>query len=273
MDEQNQAQQQEPITDLKELDTLMGQMSPEDGTIDGAEVPNNEEAGTGEQGIPAGAQEPPPATQPTAAQQPQNKANQAFAQMRVENNRLAQERQAYEQATERLLESMGIDKSLAKDPNEVLNILHAASLEVQAEEQGVPYELLERLDSLESQNQQQQQQQQVRNATMAYAELQRNYGVDNGFIQQFAVQLRNQGYDPLNMSYQQLEQQLIFQNLPAIIAEAQRSGAQNVTQTTQKARQYSNTPPRSQGVPGSRPTEKKITTPSELDMFFKQNFT
>lgn len=116
----------------------------------------------------------------------QDKSNRAFGQMRI---------QIKEQAKllTKMADAMGIEYANQKD---LMDKLNNNALEQLAQKQGVPKELLERLEQLEGIAAQSEEQRLHNNALAGFQELHDSFGLDDNALQAFAAELDEADKNP-----------------------------------------------------------------------------
>ena len=177
---------------------------------------------------PAPAQEPTPAPAPAPAdpnvQLQQNKAQAAFADLRVRNKQ-------YEETLKGVATLLGIDGNA--DGTVLMDTLQAKILENQAKQQNVPVELLQRLQTQEQQLAQFTAQQRQRNIETGFASIKETYKLDAAQMSKFADDLIASGLNPfvqdidLNMAYRNMhfDEIVAAKAQEAVLAEQTRAAA------------------------------------------------
>lgn len=174
----------------------------------------------------------------TNAQTQQQKDAGAFAAMRVRNKQM-------ESMLKRVADAAGIQYANTDD---MLTKLNDDALGKLAEKQGVPKELLMRLDSLEKSNQEYRQEQmntKLRNDFMA---LQEKYDLTPEQLQTFATQLSNDRVDPLSAD---IMREYEVRNFDAIVQQRIQDAVQAALSKDQQVDEHSSTPNAAQGSSAS----------------------
>ena len=172
------------------------------------------------------------------AQTQQQKDAGAFAAMRVRNKQM-------ENMLRRVADAAGIQYANTDD---MLTKLNDDALGKLAEKQGVPKELLMRLDSLEKSNQEYRQEQvniKLRNDFMA---LQEKYNLTPEQLQTFATQLSNDRVDPLSAD---IMREYEVRNFDAIVQQRIQDAVQAALSKDQQVDEHSSTPNAAQGSSAS----------------------
>ena len=172
------------------------------------------------------------------AQTQQQKDAGAFAAMRVRNKQM-------ENMLKRVADAAGIQYANTDD---MLTKLNDDALGKLAEKQGVPKELLMRLDSLEKSNQEYRQEQvniKLRNDFMA---LQEKYNLTPEQLQTFATQLSNDRVDPLSAD---IMREYEVRNFDAIVQQRIQDAVQTALSKDQQVDEHSSTPNAAQGSSAS----------------------
>lgn len=174
----------------------------------------------------------------TNVQTQQQKDAGAFAAMRVRNKQM-------ESMLKRVADAAGIQYANTDD---MLTKLNDDALGKLAEKQGVPKELLMRLDSLEKSNQEYRQEQtntKLRNDFMA---LQEKYNLTPEQLQTFATQLSNDRVDPLSAD---IMREYEVRNFDAIVQQRIQDAVQAALSKDQQVDEHSSTPNAAQGSSAS----------------------
>lgn len=116
----------------------------------------------------------------------QDKSNKAFGQMRIQIKEQAQ-------LLTKMADAMGIEYANQKD---LMDKLNNNALEQLAQKQGVPKELLERLEQLEGIAAQSEEQQLRSKALAGFQELHDSFGLDDAGLQAFAAELDEADKNP-----------------------------------------------------------------------------
>ena len=117
---------------------------------------------------------------------PQDRSNRAFGQMRIQIKEQAQ-------LLTKMADAMGIEYTNQKD---LMDKLNNNALEQLAQKQGVPKELLERLEQLEGIAAQSEEQRLRNKALAGFQELHDSFGLDDDGLQAFAAELDEADQNP-----------------------------------------------------------------------------
>ncbi len=131
-------------------------------------------------------EQPAPDTAPLVPLQ-QNKAQEAFAAMRIQNKQM-------NDTLKGVATLLGINSDV--DPTALNDALQAKILENQAKTQNVPVELLQRLQTLEQQNSQFTAQQRQRNIELGFETIKTTYKLNPEQMNKFAEDLISNGMNP-----------------------------------------------------------------------------
>lgn len=188
---------------------------------------------------------------------PDNRQAQAFAQMRIDLKKK-------DDILKGIAEVVGLKD--AKNPDEILSGLQNVITQAQAKAQGIPPELMQRLQQLEARDKEFTQTQIAQQAYTGFQKVKDTYKLDNKALNAFADELIAAGQNPFQQpmdlvnAYKLMHHDEIVQREveKAIKAEAERAA---------KAAQHSSTPgSKAGGTPGA---PEKITNISELNAFFE----
>jgi hypothetical protein len=201
-------------------------------------------------GDPAGQQ-----TQTPPPQEP-SKAAAAFAQMRTQNKQ-------YEELLKGIAGLVGLEN--VNDPTQISTALQQKIVEAQAQKQGVPAELIQRLNTLEQANQQHTREQVQQAAYLGFQKVKDEFKLDDKGLQTFADELVANGVNPFEQPVDLVSEYKI-RNFEKLIQAAVERGIQQEQQRAASAQQHGTTP---NGQTGNKPGETgSITTVAELNKFF-----
>ena len=213
------------------------------------ETPKNEETEEPQQ-------ETTEETQESSKPDPQDKINQAFAQMRVENKNLKQTLQG-------VAEVLGVD---ANDPQKVNEALQEKIINAKAQQQNVDPKLLSELELLKQKDQQREMQEIQREAYMGFQSVKDEFGVEDKDLQAFADQLIADGVNPFEQRVD-LRTAYIQKNYQALLEKAREEGARKEAERQKNTEETSTTPSDKTGQPAGEPA--KINSVTELNSYFK----
>jgi len=242
----------EPVESTEPVDPI----EPNDSTpIEGTEDPpaeGGEEEGAPDEGEGKGKGEPKPKAQP-------DKAAAAFAQMRVQNQR-------YAKVMKDLATVLQIEDT--KNPEAVLNALNEKITELKAKQQGVPVEVLQRLQALEEENYAFTQDQIRRNTYLGFQAVKDTFELTDEELNAFADQLVAEGKNPFETPMDLLAEYRNL-NFEALQKKAYEAGLRAEAERAAKAAGHSTQPGKTQGPRGDG-KEEKITSYSALTDWFKE---
>lgn len=212
---------------------------------------------------PAADPEPTPGTDPEPAPEPEptpapvpDKANQAFAQLRVENT-------AFKNTLQNVANILGI--SDVKDPMALAEAIQAKALEAQAKKENVPLEMLQRLSKMEQLEQEITQEKLRTKAVSGFEQIAKEFQLAEADVLAFAQQLQEIGMNPLE---QEFDMVAVYRTLnwETLMAKAVEKGRQEEAARAAKAGQHSTEPGAIVG--GTPGAQDKISTVKELDNLF-----
>lgn len=180
-------------------------------------------------------------TEPHVATQQDKDAN-AFAEMRVQNKAMAD-------MLKKIADATGIQYT---DQNDMLAKLNSDALTKLAEKQGVPVEILQRMETLERNSQLYLQQQTEARLRVGFANIKQEYNLSDDEMMAFAKQLDDDNVDlskvDLKAEYQNRNFEAIVQKridaaVAAALSKDQQAQAQSTQPTAQGAAQQATTKP------------------------------
>lgn len=180
------------------------------------------------------------------------KAQAAFAAMRVQNKKLAN-------ALSEAQKLLGIN---ANSIDELAQAIHNRAIEQQAQTQKIPVELLQRLNQLEESNRRHEQEQLQQAAYRGFQALKDKFNLDTPALQQFASTLAADGLNPFEKPVD-IVSQYITRNFDKLIAEAEERGRQSEIARSAKAGKHSASVTGKEGASVQEPD--KVNTVSQLD--------
>lgn len=202
----------------------------------------------------------PPATDPEPTPDPIfTKQNKAFAEMRVQN-------QQYLKTIKALGELLGTD---ANDPSKLLGVVQDKIVQAQSKAQGIPVEILNKLNMLEAESQRNQQQNIQQQTLIGFQTVKNQFGLDDKGLDTFAQELADKGINPFA---QQVDLVGLYQNIhyKDILAKEVAKAVDEEKARALKAATQSTTPSGTNG--GTPPTEAQVKDTKGLeDWFSKQN--
>ena len=188
------------------------------------------------------------------------KQAQAFAQMRIAN-------QQQTQLIKQIAEVVGVKD--IKDPKALVDALQQVVVKAQSQKQGIPEEVLTRLNQLENMNSEYQRQQAYLAAGRGFQTIKDNYGLDDNALEAFAQELIADGLNPYEQPID-LVAEYKLRNFDRMLEEAVQKGIDQEAQRAAKAGAQSSTPSTTTG--GRTDTETpKINSVSELNKWLDEN--
>lgn len=188
------------------------------------------------------------------------KQAQAFAQMRIAN-------QQQTQLIKQIAEVVGVKDT--KDPKALVDALQQVVVKAQSQKQGIPEEVLTRLNQLENMNSEYQRQQAYLAAGRGFQTIKDNYGLDDNALEAFAQELIADGLNPYEQPID-LVAEYKLRNFDRMLEEAVQKGIDQEAQRAAKAGTQSSTPSTTTG--GRTDTEApKINSVSELNKWLEEN--
>ena len=188
------------------------------------------------------------------------KQAQAFAQMRIANQQQAQ-------LIKQIAGVVGIADT--KDPEAIMNALQQVVVKAQSQKQGIPEEVLTRLNHLENMNSEYQKQQAYIAAGRGFQTIKDKYGLDNNGLEAFAQELIADGLNPYESPIDLVTEYKV-RHFDELIEQAVQRGIEQEAQRAAKAGTQSSTPSNTNG--GRTDSDApKITTVAELNKFLDEN--
>lgn len=223
--------------------------------------PNNEGGEQSEGNEGQQEQEPQQEQQPPEQEPQQNfgnqRANNAFAQMRVQNAQMQKSLQA-------MATALGIDPNTPLD--QLNNILQNRALEAQAKRQNMDPQILKRLDYLESINARYEKQQTETRVAQELRAIKERFGATDEDITGYVDALLKDGYD-VNAKGANLVNEFINRNFDKILQMKVDAAVKAEQERATKASSASK-PDTAKGGEQNTDTEKEINTVHDLDDFF-----
>lgn len=197
--------------------------------------------------------------QPNGAEQdkpkPDNKQAKAWAEMRVQNKN-------YEKILKGVAGVLGVDGT---NPDTMLQALNDKVNEAQAKAQGVPKELLERLNQLEERDKMFEQEEIKRNAYLGFQNLKNDFGLDDKALSSFADELIQEGLNPFEQ-HVDIETAFIKTHYKDLITQAEERGIKREQERAAKANTQGSTPNNKNGQdPGG---VQKINNIADLNKWY-----
>ena len=197
-----------------------------------------------------------PAEQPEQDKpKPDNKQAKAWAEMRVQNKN-------YEKILKGVAGVLGVEGT---NPDAMLQALNDKVNEAQAKAQGVPKELLERLNQLEERDKMFEQEEIKRNAYLGFQNLKNDFGLDDKALSSFADELIQEGLNPFEQ-HVDIETAFIKTHYKDLISQAEERGIKREQERAAKANTQGSTPNNKNGQdPGG---VQKINNIADLNKWY-----
>lgn len=256
----------DPNTDDPEkMDTAVGQASSTSGQ--GTETPSDT-------GTKAGPDNTTPSDKPqtTDAQDARtgtenqedikfskSEQNKAFAQMRVENKRQSE-------LLKSVAQTLGIDVRTATQ-EQINAAVQRNIIEKQAQQQGIPPAVLERLVALEQREAFAEQERVSQTAYDAFDTVQKMYGLTTEQLTKFAQELAEEGLNPFTNPSVNVLNEYRIRNFDAIVKKAGEDGARAEAERSAKATTHGTAPAKVNGTPPEQ--QEKINTVTDLTNFLE----
>lgn len=190
----------------------------------------------------------------------QQKANQAFAEMRVKNKQMAA-------TIGKLAEALGFNPNSTEE--ELLAGINDILTQQQAQQQQVPVEILQRLNELEAVNNAYRQDQMRAQAQRGLSALRDKYAIEQDDMVAFVEDLNNAGLNPLYNPNVNLEAEFLSRNFEKIISKKVEAAVQEEQARAAKAQEHSSTPSKTSGAAKQDAPKEQINTVKALDAFFR----
>ena len=212
---------------------------------------------TEEPQAPLELEEPVAPEEPTAP--PEDKAAQAFAQMRVDNKK-------YQTLVKGIAEMLGVQDS--SNPENITKALEQKILEDQSKKQGVPAEILQRLQELENLQQINVQERAREVAYIGFQKVKDEFNLTNADVEKFAGELQRVGINPFETPVDIVREYKLL-NFDNIIEAAKQKAIEDEMKRSGKATTQGTTPNNKAGK-GDTDAEK-ITTVAGLEKWMANN--
>ena len=182
----------------------------------------------------------------------EEKSNKAFGQMRIQIKQ-------QNQLLGKMADALGIEYN---SPSELMQKLNDNALESLAQKQGVPKQLLERLEYLEGISTQFEEQRLHDNALAGFQRLHTEFGLDDKALQSFAAELDATDQNPF---VKDLDVVTLYKNMhfdDIVQAKVEAAVAEALSKDTQVSQRSST--PAAGGAPGAGEDGDKVTTVAGL---------
>lgn len=188
------------------------------------------------------------------------KQAQAFAQLRIAN-------QQQQQLIRQIAGVVGVTDT--KDPAAMMNALQQLAIKAQSQQQGIPEEVLTRLNHLEHMNTEFQRQQAYLAAGRGFQTIKDKYGLDNDALEAFAQELIADGLNPYEQRVN-LVNEYKLRHFDSMLEQAVQKGIDQEAQRAAKAGAQSSTPTTTSGGRADSETPK-INSVAELNKWLEDN--
>jgi hypothetical protein len=196
----------------------------------------------------------------TSTQRSNDKQAQAFAQMRIAN-------QKQQQLINQIAQVVGIADT--KDHNAVIQALQNLAIKAQSQKQGIPEEILTKLNRLEGMEQEYQKQQAYLAAGRGFQNIKDQFKLDDTALENFAQELIADGLNPYEQMID-LVGEYRNRHFDELIEQAVQRGIAQEAQRAAKAGAQGSTPPDTTG--GRAESEPpKINTVADLNKWLEEN--
>jgi hypothetical protein len=193
-----------------------------------------------------------------------NKSNakqaQAFAQMRIAN-------QQQQQLINQIAQVVGITDT--KDHNAVIKALQNLAIKAQSQKQGIPEEVLAKINRLEGMEQEYQRQQTYLAAGRGFQSIKDQFKLDDNALESFAQELIADGLNPYENPVD-LMSEYRNRHFDELIAQAEQRGMEQEAKRAAKAGTQGSTPPDTTGG-RAESDAPKIETVADLNKWLEEN--
>lgn len=247
-DGEGDAEDVEPVgSDSDELNKLLTQIGEgsAEGDADSADAPEGEE------------EESPPADDKPQTKPQDDKATHAFAQMRIQNNRLLT-------LLSKIAKATGIEYT---DTNDLLAKLDDDSITKLAAKQNVPVELLKRMEQLEQRDLIAQQEKLQQAAFLGFQKVKDTYDLTEDELRAFALELDAAGKNPFEQPID-LVTEYKLTHFDDIVTKKANAAVQAALAKSSAADKHSSKPNSANGKPDSGKPDK-ISTIAGLNSILK----
>lgn len=189
-----------------------------------------------------------------------NQQAQAFAQMRIANKQ-------QQQLINQIAQVVGVANT--SDPNAVMTALQNLVIKAQSQKQGIPEEVLSRLNTLEASNQEYQKQQAYLAAGRGFHNIKEKFELDDDALESFARELIADGINPYEQVVD-LMSEYRNRHFDELIEQAVQRGIAQEAKRAAKAGAQSSTPGATVGASDDSETPK-INSVAELNKWLEEN--
>lgn len=245
-DDEGDAEDVEPVgSDSDELNKLLTQIGEgsAEGDADSADAPEGEES--------------PPADDKPQTKPQDDKAAHAFAQMRIQNNRLLT-------LLSKIAKATGIEYT---DNNDLLAKLDDDSITKLAAKQNVPVELLKRMEQLEQRDLIARQEKLQQAAFLGFQKVKDTYDLTEDELRAFALELDAAGKNPFEQPID-LVTEYKLTHFDDIVTKKANAAVQAALAKSSAADKHSSKPNSANGKPDSGKPDK-ISTVAGLNSILK----
>lgn len=188
------------------------------------------------------------------------KAQNAFASMRVENRK-------QKELLNKIAGVLGVDTNNLSE-NDLFSQVESAVIKAQARQQGIPAEVLQRLNNLEVVNQKYNRDQAYLAAGRGIQQIKNDFGATKEDLDGFMEALAKEGINPFENPVN-LVNEYKLRNFDKIIQAKVQAAVQAEQQRASKAEAHSTTPNDKKG--GSNETTTKINNLADLDAWLAEH--
>lgn len=214
---------------------------------------------TADQGAGSEDQNPPDDDASKQDQVRAKKASDAFAKLRVENA-------SYEKTLKGIAGLLGINMDNTTN-DKLVEALQERITNAQAKQQGVPAELLKRLDSLEQEKAARELKDIRTQALIGFQKVKTKFNLDDKALQDFAAELDAEGKNPFT-TVMDLEAAYITKHFNDILEAAKAEGIKEEQERASKAAQNSSNPGNKQGASSSDDAVDSVKSVADLNKWF-----
>lgn len=249
------------LESLADLDSMVSTLTGDDGAMEN-NTPGTQETVTETEdnsAPPADTSTEEPSTVPETdpATLGDNKSNQAFATMRIQNKKTAD-------ALTAVLSMAGLDPALGSNPEELLSILSEAQTVQEAAAKNIDPTVLRRISELERTNAAYEQEKLHSQTVAAIDTLRKQYSLNDGAIVSFLKTLQEHNINPFAQPVDLVREYKIH-NMEKLMADAEKRGREAALQDAKRVSQHSSTPITTKGSSKQESSEAEINSMAQFD--------
>lgn len=188
-----------------------------------------------------------------------DKQAEAFARMRIENKRNAS-------MLQNIAKVLGVQ---ATDQDSIIDALNEKVVAAQAKQQGVPQEVLQRMQTLEEQVKNYTEMETKKNAYLGFQRVKDAFSLDNDAVSAFADSLIADGLNPFEQELD-LEALYLKKNYKTLVQKAIEQGVQQEAARAAKANKSSTVPNQDKGEDANDGGEK-VTSVHDLSVWLDKH--